>query len=188
MKFVDITGKRFGKLTVTSFSHKEKSPGGFMKYFWKCKCDCGNTTTVGKGHLTTNKIRSCGCLSHRKGNQCPSFRGYGEIPGRYFSSLKNGSKDRGRNFQFSVSIKYLWELFLKQNRKCALTGTFLSFDDHTASLDRINSSKGYVIGNVQWVHKDINFIKKHYNQNYFIKLCEGVANYTNRDIITPCNE
>ena len=196
MKFVDITGQRFGKLTVTSFSHKEKSPGGFMKYFWKCKCDCGNTTVVGKGHLTTNKIRSCGCLSHRKGNQCPSFRGYGEIPSGYFSSLKRGSKERGRNFKFSVSIKYLWHLFLKQNRKCALSGVDISFNrekfkkiqQFTASLDRIDSTKGYIEGNVQWVHKEINLMKNDFQQNKFIEWCNRIANIHHYDIITPCNE
>ena len=32
----------------------------------------------------------------------------------------------------------------------------------TASLDRIDSTKGYVRGNIQWVHKDINWFKRDY--------------------------
>ena len=45
----------------------------------------------------------------------------------------------------------------------------------TASLDRIDSSKGYVKGNVQWVHKDINKMKTDFEQSIFIKLCKSVA-------------
>jgi hypothetical protein len=179
MRFVDITGQRFGRLVVESFSHKEKSPGGFEKYFWKCKCDCGNTKIVGKGHLTTNKIRSCGCLSRRKGNECPSFCGYKEISGKLLYIIKKGAEDR--DFEYALSNEYLWELFLKQNRKCALTGLEIGFEttsrsnDRTASLDRIDSVKGYIKGNVQWVHKDVNMMKQNYTQNRFLEICNLVA-------------
>lgn len=47
---------------------------------------------------------------------------------------------------------------------------------NTASLDRIDSSKPYIIDNIQWVHKDINFMKRTYSHDYFIKLCKLVAN------------
>ena len=45
----------------------------------------------------------------------------------------------------------------------------------TASLDRIDSSKGYVIGNVQWVHKDINIMKNKFDNQYFIDMCKKIA-------------
>lgn len=49
----DMTGKRFGKLTVETYVGGSK---------WKCKCDCGNYTEVLTGDL--NKTSSCGCSSH----------------------------------------------------------------------------------------------------------------------------
>lgn len=45
----------------------------------------------------------------------------------------------------------------------------------TASLDRIDSSKGYVEGNVQWVHKDVNYIKQDLEESYFKKLCKLIT-------------
>jgi len=188
MKFTDISGQRIGKLTVLSFDHKQLTPGGFVKYYWKCKCDCGNIKIIGKSHLTGGKINSCGCLSKRQGKDSPHFKGYEEITGGYYNSLKNGASDRSRKFQFSVSIEYLWQLFLKQNRRCALTGWEIIFDKRraskqTASLDRIDSSKGYIEGNVQWIHKDVNLMKNNYDQNYFIKICESVAIHSGSDII-----
>lgn len=47
--------------------------------------------------------------------------------------------------------------------------------DGTASLDRIDSSKGYVEGNVHWVHKDINIMKWDFPLETFIKMCKFVA-------------
>ena len=75
----------------------------------------------------------------------------------------------------------MWRLFLIQKRKCALTNKILNFGKRsrsvqcTASLDRIDSKKGYENGNVQWVHKDINKIKWDYDQDYFIEMCKLVA-------------
>jgi hypothetical protein len=74
-----------------------------------------------------------------------------------------------------------WDLFLKQDKKCALSGWPLEFPvgrsihGGTASLDRINSNKGYTSDNVQWVHKDINKLKNAFDQDYFIQMCKAVA-------------
>ena len=63
---------------------------------------------------------------------------------------------------------------------CALSGEELSFGvgrmRGTASLDRIDSSKGYVKGNVQWVHKDVNFMKRTLNQQTFVNWCKKITN------------
>jgi hypothetical protein len=45
----------------------------------------------------------------------------------------------------------------------------------TASLDRIDSSLGYVWGNVQWVHSVINDLKSNMAQEEFISWCQKVA-------------
>ena len=70
------------------------------------------------------------------------------------------------NRPFTITIKRMWKLFEEQGRWCALTGLPLSFKptkssigEPTASIDRIDSTRGYVSGYVQWVHKDVNLIK-----------------------------
>ena len=45
----------------------------------------------------------------------------------------------------------------------------------TASLDRIDSKKGYTIDNVQWVYKKINMMKQNYDQKEFVNLCCLIA-------------
>ena len=77
------------------------------------------------------------------------------------------------------------KVYLIQNGKCALSGidipllknpkTKAQRESQLASVDRINSSIGYVEGNVQWVHKDINLMKNKFDQNYFIKMCKKIS-------------
>lgn len=55
-KIIDLTGQRFGKLTVVQ---KSKSKNG--RRYWECKCDCGNTTFVSTANLNGGKVKSCGC-------------------------------------------------------------------------------------------------------------------------------
>ena len=56
-KVIDLTGKRFGKLTVI-----ERAENRNNKVYWKCLCDCGNYTTVNSMKLLHNLTHSCGCM------------------------------------------------------------------------------------------------------------------------------
>lgn len=56
-KFNDLTGKRFGRLTVVCASGKNK----WGAYQWLCECDCGNTTTADGSQLSNGRRVSCGC-------------------------------------------------------------------------------------------------------------------------------
>ncbi len=53
----DLSGKKFGKLLV--LKRDEAAPVGRSK--WICQCDCGNTVSVYRNHLTTGNTVSCGC-------------------------------------------------------------------------------------------------------------------------------
>lgn len=58
MKLVDITGKRFNRLTVIERAGSDKNG----EATWRCLCDCGNETVVRGSRLRRGEIRSCGCL------------------------------------------------------------------------------------------------------------------------------
>ena len=55
----DLTGQRFGRLTVLSLGEKK---GKYTGAFWRCQCDCGNIVTVPGNSLRREETRSCGCL------------------------------------------------------------------------------------------------------------------------------
>lgn len=59
---VDLVGQKFGHLTVLEY----KKVPDLAKYYWICKCKCGNITRVKTKDLLDKKIRSCGCLKGTK--------------------------------------------------------------------------------------------------------------------------
>jgi hypothetical protein len=58
MKMIDLTGQRFGRLTVVR--HAGKSAHGSI--MWKCQSDCGKRKTIAGSSLRRGLTRSCGCL------------------------------------------------------------------------------------------------------------------------------
>lgn len=64
-KFKDLTGQRFGRLTVVGLDKKVKC-GKRYRYYWDCICDCGNHKSVRTDCLTQKMVQSCGCLRDEK--------------------------------------------------------------------------------------------------------------------------
>ena len=63
MEKIDLTGQRFGKLTVLEQDPNPYiDPAGRRELKWICKCDCGNTTSVTGKALRYGRAKSCGCL------------------------------------------------------------------------------------------------------------------------------
>lgn len=149
------------------------------------QCDCGNILRDYPRKFINGKRKTCGkptCSFKRKLNRIngnkssiASFTGYEEIYGSRWASWRIGAENR--NLEFSITIQYGWEIFIGQNRKCALSGIDLNFggkwnsSNTTASLDRIDSSKGYIVGNIQWVHKKLNIMKGEMSDEQFTALC-----------------
>ena len=194
-----LLAEKFTNLLVT----KEHGLDNNNKVIWECLCDCGNIKYVRGSDLLRGKTKSCGCIKtsedvlirRRKTKNATNYnviksgsklwgKGYGEISGGEFGRiLKNAYS---RQLQFTISIEYIWDLFLKQDRKCALSGLPIHFPSRfsdtrnkTASLDRIDSSKGYIEGNVQWVHKNINVMKLDFKEDVFIDYCERIMKNAN---------
>lgn len=171
----DLRGRKFGFLSPIEI---DSSRNGV---YWKCQCKCGKRKSVAAKHLVGNKITSCGCQHHRTGKSNPCWKGYQDISGKYWKTIRRNATNRG--LPFCITIEYAWNIFQKQDSRCALTGIPLIFRskshtaDGTASLDRINSSKGYSKGNVQWVDKKINTIKWDLSLDNFLRMCKLVVEH-----------
>lgn len=177
----NIIGKTHGLLTVIKDSGKRRKNDGAV--LWEVRCECGNTKYLVKSNFYRNK--SCGCK--KADVQSQSLRkslnrgGCGEIYATHWNTVKKNAKQR--KLPVKIDAKYAWNLFIKQDRRCALTGETLVFSkrcwsrDATASLDRIDSTKGYIPGNVQWVHKIVNFMKQQYTTELFFSWCKKVVEH-----------
>lgn len=63
--YKDLTGKRFGMLTVIRRVPKPKHLKKDATY-WLCKCDCGNEHIVQTCNLTSGHTKNCGCVKKTK--------------------------------------------------------------------------------------------------------------------------
>ncbi len=102
----------------------------------------------------------------------------------YLSNIKYIAKEKC--LEFNLDNEFLINLFNKQCGKCIYSGINLNLNktdklERTASLDRIDSSKGYIKGNVQWVHKDVNKMKMEHSEEKFLKWIEIIYKYNNLD-------
>jgi hypothetical protein len=168
--------KKFNCLIFISFD--TPIHGGEKRCKWQC--DCGKTPIIDLYSVVSGRTKSCGHVKKgliKENNN--NWKGIGDIYGDKWTRIEKSAHKR--QLDFLITKDDAWNLFLKQERKCAITHLPIHFKtkynacDGDASLDRIDSSKGYTADNIQWVHKDINTMKQSFSQAYFIKLCKDVA-------------
>lgn len=168
----DLKGYDNGHIIVLESS---KNDDGHTR--WKCQCRCGSEFDVSSTEILKKRK---GCAKCRGKNISDTkWSGYGDISREKFGHIKHSAIRR--NIDFQVTIEELWDLFLSQNKRCAITNLPIDFSrthknrsKATASLDRIDSRQGYIAGNIQWVHKDINRMKSDFDQKYFMELVQLV--------------
>lgn len=95
-----------------------------------------------------------------------------------FELAKQGAKSRKINF--ALTKEDIENLILESQGKCALSGLPLSTmynDPMKASIDRIDSGKGYTRDNVHLVGAMVNIAKNKYSLELFVEMCKGVAKH-----------
>lgn len=65
-KIIDLTGKKFGKLTVVERAEDHLTPKGKRQLKWLCQCECGKQVAVVGSSLRSGATTSCGCNRGRK--------------------------------------------------------------------------------------------------------------------------
>lgn len=99
------------------------------------------------------------------------------------TTAKSRSKQKGR--EFSITQDDIRALRIAQNDKCALTGWDLDWEPSydgkrvcpptRASLDRIDSTRGYTVDNIQLVCDMANRAKAMYTEDVFVAMCCSIA-------------
>lgn len=120
----------------------------------------------------------CKACSNKITENC--HRGwYRDIRVSWFNKFKTNAILRG--IEWDLTLDDVADLMVIQDNKCALTGWDIEFPEHghaqkaPASIDRVDSAKGYFVDNIQLVTKHVNMMKQSYDNDYFIEVCKAVA-------------
>lgn len=170
MKLKDLTGLKFGRLTVLGVDHKKPCKNG-TRIYWRCRCDCENEVVVLGGSLTSGHTQSCGCLAHEiiiKRNQTHGLRNnkiyntWSSIKERCFNPNCRNYKDYGGRgiTMFSGWIED-FQAFYDYVSKLE------HFGEDGYTLDRINNDGNYEPNNIRWADQKTQC--RNTRQNVFVE-------------------
>ena len=153
------------------------------KTFDKPKNEYNRRIALGKKMYCSRKCSSVGNLAHfgEKRNTVPPTRKGQANPFSYY--LRNCLK---RNQEVNIDLNYLKEIWDKQQGICPYSGVTLVLNSskkrykdkrYNASLDRIDSTKGYIKGNVQFISCSLNFMKAELTHGETVELCKQIAKF-----------
>lgn len=151
-KYVDIIGKRFGKLII--LDEYAKKPNNRSIRYVKAVCDCGNIKEIRKEKILRGDTKSCGCIQyemrHKLGlknkkqyseaafNECYRTYERGAIHRGYLFKL---TKEQFKNIIVQPCI-YCGNTLTQEMRNRFNNGTF-----KYTGIDRYDNTKGYTIDN-----------------------------------------
>ena len=185
LKRKDLTGKTVNGITVLEYKYtrrtKNSSGHSYGTPMYLCRCFCGNEWVGNAGAMIRRKTKGCGCKN--RSHELTYIKDV--LPLMFWTKIVNSAKKR--KMLLTITPEYLVDIWIKQDGRCKFTGEKLYFGKNSeefstgssASVDRIDSSIGYVEGNVQWVHKHINFMKLSKTDKEFVEWCQKVSDFTN---------
>ena len=145
-KLIDLTGRKFGMLTVLKFAYKNS----FNQAMWKCRCDCGNETTVHSNNLRRGYTKSCGCVRNLKSSERTKKHGmHGTNLYNRWKSMKERCSDM-KNERYGgrgITVCDEWKNDFQAFYDWSMSNGYSA----NLQLDRIDNDGNYEPTNCRWI-------------------------------------
>lgn len=168
-----MIGRKFGKLTVISFSHYDKH----MNRVWVCRCECGNLKKSAGPSLRAGSPKSCGCSS----GLIPGVSGLNTLYATYIRVAKT------RGYSWNLSKKKFKKLTQQNCYYCNQQPKNKTYHKNYKGhyiyngIDRLNSKFGYSVKNTVPCCTKCNFMKNSWTEKEFITHIHKISNFYRRN-------
>lgn len=165
MRLVDLSGKKFGRLTVVRRNeHNDK----YNKPMWNCICDCGNEVVVLGNALKNGNTKSCGCYKLEQIRSCETKHHTHRLTNtrlyRIWRGMKKRCFDKNNKDYYNyggrgISVCNEW----KNDFYCFYQWSMNNGYSEELTIDRINANGNYEPTNCRWVTTYVQNRNKNFN-------------------------
>lgn len=190
----DLTNKRFGRLVAVSYEYVSYRKGSPKRWYWKCKCDCGNFCYKTAHDLLNTGTHECPGCSVRTKRFKQILPENGAAWNQAYTTVRHNAKVR--DYSFELTMEQFQALCKKPCYYCGADPSMPMFSGRDKSkpvafrngVDRFDNTKGYTVDNCVPCCFSCNQMKSSYSYNDWLKTMRNILEHCEKRSTTISKE